>query len=246
MAWSEIWKGMEGARFEGETYRWFFYKKLLADYDFQGKRVLEIGCGTGINSVFMARAGARVTFLDYSQEALDIVKKTLEKFSLEGELVLANAFDHGFFEEFDLVHSEGVIEHFSGDYRQNIVDAHARAAKRGGKVLLIVPNLKCPPYRIGKFLAERTGAWIYGNEYPYSKRELDFRMRKSGLEVRSIEGAEIAFSPGWFFSPVWQKSSWFVRKSVTARARRNVVRLNYRDSFLNGWGAILGAVGRKA
>ncbi len=246
MDWSEIWNGFEGARFRGETYRWFFYKRLLGDYDFRGKRVLEIGCGTGINSVLMARAGAKVTLLDSSKEALGIAKRLLDGFSLKGRLVHRDAFYHGFEGEFDLVHSEGVIEHFKGGYRQAIVDAHAKAAKKGGRVLLVVPNLKCPPYRIGKFLAEKTGTWIYGNEYPYSRKELDFRMRKSGLEVNGIRGAEIAFSLGWLFSPVWQRSSWFVSKSVSAKARKNVVELNYGDSFLNEWGPIIGAVGRKA
>ena len=192
MAWNELWKTVEGARFEGETYRWFFYKQLLDGYAFRGKRVLEIGCGTGINSIFMAMAGAKVTFLDSSKESLAIVRKLLERFSLEGEIVNENAFRHGFENEFDLVHSEGLIEHFTGEYRQAIVDAHADAAKKGGKVLIIVPNMKCPPYRLGKFLAEKTGAWIYGNEYPYSKKELEFRMEKAGLKMEKAQGAEFA------------------------------------------------------
>jgi 2-polyprenyl-3-methyl-5-hydroxy-6-metoxy-1,4-benzoquinol methylase len=246
MGWSEIWKGFDDARFRGETYRWFFYMKLLGDYDLKGKKVLEIGCGTGINSVLMARAGAHVTLLDSSKEALGIAKRLLDSFSLKGKLVYRDAFYHGFEGEFDLVHSEGVIEHFKGRYRQDIMDSHSRAAKMGGMVLIIVPNMKCPPYRIGKFLAEKTGTWIYGNEYPYSSKELDFRMRKSGLEVEMMSGAEIAFSPGWLFSPIWQRSSWFVRKSVSSKARMGVVRLNYGGSFLNEWGPVIGAVGRRA
>ncbi|HJW96780.1 MAG TPA: class I SAM-dependent methyltransferase [archaeon] len=245
MTWSDIWKSVEDVRFEGETYRWFFYRSLLGDYDFRRKSVLEIGCGTGINSILMARAGAKVTFLDNSQEALDIVKKTLDKFSLEGEIVCENAFNHGFENEFDLVHSEGVIEHFRGEYRQAILDAHSKAAKRGGKVLVIVPNMKCPPYRVGKYLAEKAGTWIYGNEYPYSKKELEFRMRKSGLKIERLQGAEVAFSPGWLFSPMWQKSPGVLKRSIGSKANRTVAGLNYGPHFLNGWGVVLGTVGRK-
>ena len=245
MAWSEIWKSVEDARFRGETYRWFFYKALLGDYDFRNKRVLEIGCGTGINSVLMAKAGAHVTLLDSSQEALGIAKKLLGKFSLEGELVRRDAFYHGFEGEFDLVHSEGVVEHFKGEYRQAIMDAHSRAAKKDGKVLIIAPNMKCPPYRLGKFLAEKTGTWIYGNEYPYSKKELAFRMEKSGLSVQKMQGAEVAFSPGWLFSPLWQKSESFLKKSFEASVNRNIMRLNYGNHFLNDWGVVIGAVGKK-
>jgi SAM-dependent methyltransferase len=245
MAWSDLWKSVEDARFQGETYRWFFYKALLGDYDFRGRRVLEIGCGTGINSVLMAKAGAHVTFLDSSKEALGIAKNLLDKYSLEGELVCRDAFYHGFGGEFDLVHSEGVVEHFRGGFRQEIVDAHSAAAKRGGRVLIIAPNMKCPPYRIGKFIAERTGTWIYGNEYPYSKRELGFRMGKSGLSVEKMQGAEIAFSPGWLLSPMWQSSSSLLKKTFVP-ANRGIVRMNYGDHFLNDWGVIIGAVGKKA
>jgi 2-polyprenyl-3-methyl-5-hydroxy-6-metoxy-1,4-benzoquinol methylase len=245
MAWSEIWKSVEDARFQGETYRWFFYKSLLGDYDFRNKRVLEIGCGTGINSVLMAKAGAQVTLLDSSNEALGIAKKLLDKFFLEGELVQRDAFYHGFEAEFDLVHSEGVVEHFKGEYRQAIVDAHSKAVKQGGKVLIIAPNMKCPPYRLGKFLAEKTGTWIYGNEYPYSKKELAFRMEKSGLAIQSIQGAEVAFSPGWIFSSLWQKSESFLKKSFEASVNKSIVRLNYGNRFLNGWGVVIGAVGKK-
>ncbi|MCX6814388.1 MAG: class I SAM-dependent methyltransferase [Candidatus Aenigmarchaeota archaeon] len=245
MAWSEIWKSVEDARFRGETYRWFFYKTLFGNYDFRNKRVLEIGCGTGINSVLMAKAGAHVTLLDSSREALSIAKKLLDKFSLDGELVCENAFRHMFRDEFDLVHSEGVIEHFTGEYRQEIVDAHSVAAKAGGMVLIIAPNMKCPPYRIGKFLAEKTGTWIYGNEYPYSKKELVFRMEKSGLSIQKIQGAEFAFAPGWVLSPVWQKSPRLLKKSLSTSANRSVVRLNYGKHFLNEWGVVIGAVGKK-
>ena len=244
MGWPEVWKSVEDARFQGETYRWFFYRRLLGNYDFQGKRVLEIGCGTGINTVLMAKAGAKVTLLDSSKEALGIAKKLLDKFSLDGELVRRDAFYHGFESEFDLVHSEGVIEHFKGECRQEIVDAHSMAAKQGGKVLIIAPNMKCPPYRIGKFLAEKTGTWIYGNEYPYSRKELELRMRKSGLALERIQGAEFFFSPGWLLSPVWQASGSLLKKTFTT-ANMGIVGMNYGDHFLNGWGVIIGAVGKK-
>jgi 2-polyprenyl-3-methyl-5-hydroxy-6-metoxy-1,4-benzoquinol methylase len=245
MVWSEIWKSVEDVSLQGETYRWSFYKRLLGDYDFSGKRVLEIGCGTGLNSILMAKAGAHVTFLDNSQEALDIVKRNLKKLGLKGTLMCQNAFHHGFDGEFDLVHSEGVIEHFKGEYRQAIVDAHASALKKGGKAVILVPNLKCPPYRIGKFIAEKTGTWIYGNEYPYSKKELSTRMRWSGMDIERMQGAEAAFSLGWLLSPFWQKSPTLLKMTVGASANRGLSGINYGSFFFNRWGVILGACGTK-
>src|SRR6204780_5775020 len=43
-----------------------------------GKKVLEIGCGIGIDSVNFARAGARVCSLDLSAASLQLARKRAE------------------------------------------------------------------------------------------------------------------------------------------------------------------------
>lgn len=245
--WEQIWEGVERIDLQPgrEPYVWKFYEMLLKDYDFEGKRVLEFGCGTGVNSILMALRGARVTFLDSSRKALDIVKINLERLGLKGRLVCQDIFDSDFRGEYDLVQSEGLVEHFLGRKRQEIIDIHARAAKKGGKVLIIVPHRKCPPYRIGKFLAERTGTWIYHNEHPYGKRELVRRMERAGLKPGRILGGEFLFSLVFLFSPLVLKSSRLIRKGIGFPASKRLVKLNYGNRFADRWGRIIGAVGDK-
>lgn len=43
--------------------------------DLQGKRVLDVGCGDGINSVLLAKLGANVTGIDISPKAIDLAQK---------------------------------------------------------------------------------------------------------------------------------------------------------------------------
>jgi 2-polyprenyl-3-methyl-5-hydroxy-6-metoxy-1,4-benzoquinol methylase len=243
--WGGIWKGMRNIEFGREPYMWRFYELLLGDYDFRGKRVLEMGCGTGINTILMAKRGARVTFLDFSRESLDIVRRNMEREGVEGEAVLGDMLDSDFRNEFDLVHSEGVVEHFSGPARQRVVDRHAYAAKKGGKALIIVPQVHSVAYRLGKFMAEVTRGWIHGREYPYTRFELEKRMERSGLEPGRVVGGEMFLAFGWLLSPLWLRDGTVLERSIRRPANRKVFRLNYDNWMANRWGRTIGAVGLK-
>jgi len=246
--WSRMWKAIGQAGFDVDNppYIWRFYENLLGrDYDFRGKKILEFGCGTGINSLIMASRGAKLVFYDQSKQALELVRKNLDRLSIDAELVHGDCFDSQFDGEFDLVHSEGLVEHFLEPRRQEIVDIHARAVKSGGKLLLMVPHRKCAPYRVGKWLACKTGTWIYGGEYPYTKKELMVRMQRSGLEPGRIVGGETLFSLFFLFSPIALQSSRFLRLGVTQPASDSMTRLNYDNWLANKYGRVIGVVGEK-
>jgi 2-polyprenyl-3-methyl-5-hydroxy-6-metoxy-1,4-benzoquinol methylase len=245
--WSGIWDSIGSASFQKgrEPYVWKYYEKVLPGYDFRGKRVLEFGCGTGVNSVIMAMRGARLTLVDTSQKALDIVRGNMDRLGIDAELVRADVFDFNEKGRYDLVHSEGLVEHFLPPRRQEIVDIHARAAKRGGKVLIIVPHMKNPPYRLGKSIAGVLGCWIYGNEYPYTRKELVTRLRMAGLKPGKVVGGEFLFSLFWLFTPIALRSSRMLRKGIVNPARPWWVRMNYANRFADRWGRVIGCVGDK-
>ncbi|MCX5661527.1 MAG: class I SAM-dependent methyltransferase [Planctomycetota bacterium] len=82
----------------------------------RGKRVLEIGCGLGTDTMNFARAGAIVTAVDLSQESLDLAKQRARVLGLEGRIQFfqANAEElrkHIPEGQYDLVYSFGVIHH---------------------------------------------------------------------------------------------------------------------------------------
>lgn len=242
--WTELWSGMEKVGFNKESYMWQFYKILLGNYDFKGKRVLEIGCGTGMNSIIMASMGAKVTFLDKTKEALNLVRGNLNGFESECELVQGDIFDYNFEKGYDIVHDEGVAEHFLGEKRQRFIDIHAEALKKGGKALIVVPNMASPAYRFGKFLAEKTRTWIFGGEYPYSRKELETRMKIAGFKTGKIIGGEFLFSFAWILSPLWLKSH-ILKRTLQKPATPGMIKSNYNNPFANRWGRVIGCVGEK-
>jgi 2-polyprenyl-3-methyl-5-hydroxy-6-metoxy-1,4-benzoquinol methylase len=64
----------------------------FADFSrWQGKRVLEIGCGLGTDTINFARAGARVTAVDLSDASLDLARRRAEIFDLDITFYQGNA-----------------------------------------------------------------------------------------------------------------------------------------------------------
>ncbi|GAB1409758.1 hypothetical protein MASR1M90_09120 [Desulfovibrionales bacterium] len=90
---------------------------LFAEFEkWKGKKVLEIGCGIGTDTMNFARAGAQVTAVDLSTESLALAKKRAEVFGLQDQITFyqANAeqlSDYVPVERYDLVYSFGVIHH---------------------------------------------------------------------------------------------------------------------------------------
>jgi len=104
---------------EVEARRYFVEPHIprFADFDrWNGKNVLEIGCGIGTDTIGFARAGARVTATDLSAESLAIARTRAHVYGLADRIdfVQANAEELTSalpVERFDLVYSFGVIHH---------------------------------------------------------------------------------------------------------------------------------------
>lgn len=101
---------------EGRKYFVEAHIPLFAEFDkWRGKKVLEIGCGIGTDTMNFARAGAKVTAVDLSSESLALAKKRAEVLGVDNiTFYQANAEQLSDFvpvECYDLVYSFGVIHH---------------------------------------------------------------------------------------------------------------------------------------
>ena len=82
----------------------------------RGKKVLEIGCGIGTDTINFARYGAQVTAVELSEKSLEIARKRAQVYELQDRIrfYLGNAEELTKFvpvEPYDLVYSFGVIHH---------------------------------------------------------------------------------------------------------------------------------------
>jgi SAM-dependent methyltransferase len=81
-----------------------------------GKRVLEIGCGLGTDTINFARAGAHVTAVDLSPRSLDLARQRAHVYGLQDRVQFVEADAERLSETlapspYDLVYAFGVIHH---------------------------------------------------------------------------------------------------------------------------------------
>ena len=106
---------------------------------YQGKSVLEVGCGTGIDLMRFAGAGARVTGIDLSQTAIDLACKNFDQSGQNADLRVMNGECMQFRDNtFDAVYAHGVLQ-YTADTGKMIAEIH-RVLRPGGEAIMMVYN----------------------------------------------------------------------------------------------------------
>ena len=118
------------------------YLPRVVDFsEYRGKKILEIGCGAGIDLVRFVQGGAQVVGIDLSKTAIDLVKKNCKLRGLKADLMVMNGEALEFKDEsFDVVYMHGVLQ-YTAD-AQKMVDEAFRVLKSGGELIGMVYNRK--------------------------------------------------------------------------------------------------------
>jgi ubiquinone/menaquinone biosynthesis C-methylase UbiE len=113
---------------------------LRSRYDFgaqRGKKVLDLGCGSGVCACLFAERGATVTAVDLTQSGVDLTASGAASFGTTLAVVRADAERLGLRDDsFDYVFSWGVLHHTSAPDRA--FGEVARVLKPGGAGLIMV------------------------------------------------------------------------------------------------------------
>jgi 2-polyprenyl-3-methyl-5-hydroxy-6-metoxy-1,4-benzoquinol methylase len=192
---------------EVEARKYFVESHIPGFAEFErwrGKRVLEIGCGIGTDTVNFARYGAQVTSLDLSERSLEIAQRRVEVYGLEKQVKFycGNAEELASLvpvEPYDLIYSFGVIHHTPhpeavlGQVRQyarpgstiKIMVYHHRSWKVAS---ILLGEGKGRLRRLRELVAKnseaQTGCPI---TYTYTRREGRELMERHGFQVRKVE-----------------------------------------------------------
>lgn len=159
-----------------------------------GLKTVEVGAGLGIYSFIFARLGAEVTLLDYSYEALNLARKRFEDNGLLAKFIFEDALksNPSLNGQYDVAMSFGTVEHFKYPERFQILEAHVNLVRKGGAVIVSVPNLLFFPHEFLKMYLQSTKKWQLGYEGAFSHWELLNVARK--LKLKDIKVVGSSFS----------------------------------------------------
>jgi ubiquinone/menaquinone biosynthesis C-methylase UbiE len=118
------------------------YLPNLVDFaGYRGQRLLEVGCGVGIDLVRFARGGADVVGIDLAATSIDLAEKNFAQRGLPGEFHVMNGEAMTFADaSFDVVYAHGVLQ-YTADPAQMMREIH-RVLKPGGEVISMVYNTR--------------------------------------------------------------------------------------------------------
>jgi ubiquinone/menaquinone biosynthesis C-methylase UbiE len=107
----------------------------------RGKKVLEIGCGIGTDTMNFARHGAQVTSVDLSDKSLSLARQRAEVFVLQDRVRFIQAdaehlSDYVPVEPYDLIYSFGVIHHTP--HPERVMEQIRKYLKPGATVKVMV------------------------------------------------------------------------------------------------------------
>ncbi|MFK8110711.1 MAG: class I SAM-dependent methyltransferase [Rubripirellula sp.] len=121
---------------------WYgLYQQSFAE-QLKGKRVLELGCGDGVNALSMAKLGANVVAVDISGQSARIVNEAAEQLQLQGQVQgLAGDFTELPFEDhsFDIIVGKAFLHHLTHELEREYLKKSASLLKQDGQARFFEP-----------------------------------------------------------------------------------------------------------
>jgi len=247
--WEKYWQELDDV--EG-TYsnEGRIVSELLREGRPEGKMILEVGAGSGRDSVGLSLAGGKVVVLDYVTESLEKIRAVASARNSELMYVCGDALESPFAgESFDIVFHQGLMEHFRDPAA--LLEENRRILKSGGILLVDVPQ-RYHPYTVLKHVLIAAGKWFAGWETEFSAGQLRKLLQVNGFEVNRLYGDWMV--PGLLYRSVryvlrrrgWARLPKYPSYGRFVDAALNRMRECIRSTSLALYTyAVIGAVARK-
>ena len=164
---------------------WRAYAGLLRGIGFDGSiKIIELGCGTGYHTLQMTKLYpvTKVTLVDFNASVIEDTEKRLSCLKCEKEFLLRDLFNFELGEKYDIVHSQGLLEHYTPEEQQKLICLHRDLLTPNGIAVILVPTPSLP-YRLWRGLLEKLHLWIYPDETAISREEFTTALESNGLEI---------------------------------------------------------------
>ncbi len=123
---------------------------VISDRGIAPCNVLEMGCGTGSNAVWLAQQGFAVTAVDISPRALDAARRKAEAAGVAVAFLDVDVHDSALPEgPFDFVFDRGCFHGSEGEERDRFSEQVFTALQPNGLWFSLIGNADAPPREIG-------------------------------------------------------------------------------------------------
>ena len=110
-------------------------------------KVIDIGCGEGFYSIYLASKGFTVTGIDISEKAIKYAKQNSRKQGLDIKFIAMGITDlDRLNESFDFVLEWALMHHIIPSHRERYVKNVSRILNPGGKYLSVCFNIQSPDF----------------------------------------------------------------------------------------------------
>jgi len=194
--WNHFWKLDNTEQFTQISWSKRRIITILEPFVKEGNKSLDAGCGSGFFSKYFCDQGMETVSLDYSDKALEIARTMTEGRAkiVKQDLLLPNVSEK-IEERFDLIFSDGLLEHFPQEHQDVILKNFRSLLSKEGVIITFVPNRWSPWQLIRPFFMPGI------EETPFVLNKLIDLHQCNGLRVMDKGGLNtlpFAFSPDTF------------------------------------------------
>lgn len=162
----------------------FTYKHIIKVLEFyiDGKKIIDIGCGTGSLDFYLAQKGKKIVGIDVSQNAIDTAILNAKKFNLDKNIAffVSNFPEQKIKGKFDTILCFEVIEHIQNE--KKTVEEIFKLLKKNGNAIFSVPSQNAPLHKLG-FAKNHDRA--VGHLRRYTQESLTQLLKKQGFTILS-------------------------------------------------------------
>lgn len=168
------------------TYYYFikYFKKHFVGVYSKKTKVLDVGCGVGSISFYLASKGIQVVGIDVSSRAISLCKKVAERIGLSTVSFIRKELDTKP-EQNDIVVCGEIIEHIKDDAA--FVSLLTVKLKKNGYLFLSTPSKENWWYSLGLFSKFDTEV---GHIRRYSKESLTKLLTENGFAIEALYATE--------------------------------------------------------
>lgn len=165
--------------------------------DLKGKRVLDVGCGGGILTESLAKAGALASGLDLAPDVLDIAREhaKTQNLTIDYHCMAVEEFAQKHSEQFDIITCMEMLEHVPDPTL--IIQSCKQLLKPGGILFLSTLNRNLKSFLLAIIGAEYVLNLVPKGTHEYAKfitpSELSRLLREQSFEVEKIQG--LSYNP---------------------------------------------------